>query len=488
MKKKWVLIVSSIVAIIVILVGAIAVKTATFTTRQLPTPSKVSYAIDLEGATDRLSHAIQYRTIFNEDLSLVDYGPFSKMEQYLEKSFPLTYAKVERKVINDHGLLYIWKGSDPSLKPVLLLAHQDVVPAAEDGWKYPPFSGTVANGYIWGRGSLDDKCTLLSMLEGVEYLLKDGFQPARSIYLAFGFDEEVSGKQGAGKIAAHLKSQGTEFEYITDEGDLIITGAVPGIQAPVALIGMAEKGFLSLELSAYSEGGHASMPPRQTTLGIVAAAIDKLEKSPFPAHMSGPTGDMFDYLGPSMRFPYNVIFANMWLLGPVIEDQLASSPATDATVRTTIAPTMFQGSQRDNVLPSHAAAVVNFRLMPGDSIESVTQRVKTVINDPRVSVKQYGQGGTEPSPVSSTTSWSFMIFNKTIRQIFPEALVSPALVNSASDSSRYIGLSPNILRFLPQRFESKDLILLHGTNERISISNYGEMINFYIQLVRNSCS
>lgn len=485
--KKWVYAVLAIVAIIVILVGAVAIKTATFTTKQLPAPTKVTYPVDADGAARRLSAAIQFKTIFNEDAAKVDYGTFAELQKYLEKSYPLAYSQLDRKVINDYGLLFIWKGSDPSLKPVLLLAHQDVVPAAEEGWKYPPFSGTVAEGYIWGRGSLDDKCTLLGMLEGIEYLLKDGFKPVRSLYLASGFDEEVSGKQGAGMIAASLKSQGIEFEYINDEGEIVITGAVPGISAPVALIGIAEKGAMSLELSAESEGGHASMPPHQTTVGIVAAAVDKLEKNPFPARMSGPTGEMFDYLGPDMKFPFNMIFANMWLLGRVVEDQLSSSPATDATLRTTTAPTMSQGSQRPNVLPARATAVVNLRLMPGDSIDSVVQRVKTVINDPRVSVKIYGQGGNEASPVSSTTSWAFKTMNKTIRQIFPEALVCPALVNSASDSSHYIGLSPSILRFLPQRFVSKDLVLLHGTNERISLSNYAEMINFYIQLVRNSC-
>jgi carboxypeptidase PM20D1 len=485
--RKWVLLVAAVLVVIVILIAAVAIKTATFTNRQLATPAKVSYPIDVNQSADRLSKAIQFKTVFNTDRSLVDYEKFAKLQQYIEASYPLVHSKLEKKIINSYGLVYIWKGSDQTLKPVLLLAHQDVVPASEEGWKYPPFSGTVADGYIWGRGSLDDKCTLLGMLEGVEYLLKEDFKLVRSLYLAFGFDEEITGMQGAGKIAEYFKSNGLEFEYINDEGEILISGAIPGIAGPVALIGTAEKGYLSLELSADSEGGHSSMPPRQTTVGIVAAAVDKLERNPFPARMSGPTGDMFDYLGPNMRFPYNMIFANMWLLGPVIEDQLASSPATDATVRTTIAPTMFQASQRENVLPARATAVVNFRLMPGDSIESVIQRVKTVINDPRVSAKIYGQGANEASPVSSTTSWAFKTMNKTIRQIFPEALVSPALVNSASDSSRYIGLSPSILRFLPQRFESKELVLLHGLNERISISNYEEMINFYIQLVRNSC-
>ena len=485
-KKKWLIPVLAIVLVIVILIAAVAIKTLTFSSKQLSTSAKVSYPVNVDEAAATLARAIQFKTIFNEDTSKVDYEPFAKLQDYLEKSFPLVNATLEKKVINKYGLLYIWKGSDPQKKPILLLAHQDVVPADPDGWKYEPFSGTIADGYIWGRGTLDDKCTVLGMLESVEYLIKDGFKPSRSVYLAFGFDEEITGQEGAGKIADYLKAQGQQFEYMTDEGEIIITGAVPGITAPVALIGTAEKGYLSVELSASSEGGHSSMPPRQTTIGIVAAAIDKLEKNPFPAHMSGPTGEMFDYLGPDMSPMYKTIFANMWLLGPVVEDQLASSPATDATLRTTIAPTMFQGSQRENVLPALASAVVNLRLMPGDSIDSVVQRLKSVINDPRVTIKIYGHGSNEATPVSKTDTWAFSTFNRTIRDVFPEALVCPALVNSASDSTRYIGLSPNILRFLPQRFDSEGLHMLHGINEKISLTNYGEMINFYIQLIKNS--
>ena len=486
--KTWVKVVLCIVGVIVLLAAVIAIRTATFASKQLPAGAKVSYPVNSDQAAERLSGAIKFQTIFNEDKSKVDFGPFAKQQEYIDKTYPLVASTLEKKVINNYGLLYTWKGSDPQKKPILLLAHQDVVPAPAEGWKYPPFSGTIADGYIWGRGTLDDKCTLLGMLESIEYLIKDGFQPSRTICLASGFDEEVSGQEGAGKIAQYLKEQGQQFEYITDEGDLIISGVVPGIKAPVALIGMAEKGYLSLELSAESEGGHSSMPPRQTAPGIIAAAVDKLEKNPFPGKLAGPAAQMFEYLGPEMTPLYKTIFANMWLMGPVIEGQLASVPSTDATMRTTTAPTMLQGSDRENVLPARAWAVVNFRLMPGDTIESVVLREKTLINDPRVIVKIYGEAGAnEASPVSGTDTWAFKTFSQTVREIFPEALVSPALVNSASDSSKYIGLSPNILRFLPQRFTGEELSMLHGLNEKISLSNYGEMISFYIQLIKNSC-
>jgi len=485
--KTWVKVILCIVGVIVLLAAVIAIRTATFASKQLPAVAKVSYPVNTDEAAQRLAGAIKFQTIFNEDKSKVDFGPFADQQEYINNTYPLVASTLEKKVINSYGLLYTWKGSDPSKKPILLLAHQDVVPAAGDGWKYPPFSGTVADGYIWGRGTLDDKCTLLSMLESIEYLIKDGFQPSRTICLASGFDEEVTGQEGAGKIAQYLKDQGQQFEYVTDEGFLLISGAIPGIKAPVALIGTAEKGYLNLELSAVGEGGHSSMPPRQTTPGIIAAAVDKLEKNPCPGKLAGgPAGQMFEYLGPEMSALYKTIFANTWLLDGVIQGILSASPSTDATLRTTTAPTMLQGSDRENVLPKRASAVVNFRLFPGDTIESVVKRVNTVINDPRVKVTVL-PGANEASPVTSTDSWAFKTFSQSIHEVFPEAVLAPGMTNSSSDATRYIGLSPNILRFLPQRLNSDELSMLHGTNEKISLSNYGEMISFYIQLIKNSC-
>ena len=483
--KTWVIVVLCIAGVIVVLGAVIAVKAATFSSKQLPAGSKVTYNVDKTQAAQRLADSIQYKTIFNEDKSKVDYSQFAKQQEYLAKTFPLVFSKLDKKVINDYGLLFTWKGSDPSKKPILLLAHQDVVPASEEGWEYPPFSGTIADGYIWGRGTLDDKCTLVSMLEALEYLLQQGYQPSRAVMLASGFDEEVSGKEGAAKIAQYLKDNGQDFEMITDEGYLVVSGAIPGIKAPAALVGTSEKGYLTLELAAESQGGHSSMPPRQTTAGIIGAAVDKLEKNPFPGKFSNaPAGQMFEYLGPEMSTLYKTIFANTWLLDGVIQGILAGSPPTDATLRTTTAPTVLQGSDRENVLPKRSSALVNFRLFPGDTVDSVQQRVIKVIDDPRVTVKVYGDS-TEASPISGTDTASFKAFSQTIKDIFPEAVVAPAMANAASDATRYTGLSPNVLRFLPQRLNSDEVVLLHGTNERISVDNYGEMIDFYIQLIKN---
>jgi len=486
--KKWVIAVLSVALLIVILVAVIAVRTVTFTSKQIPVSGKVTYPVDIDRAAGRLSGAIQFKTVSSQDPSEIDYEQFRLLQEHLEKAFPVVHSALDKKVIGEYSFLYVWKGTDTQKKPILLLAHQDVVPAEDIGWEYPPFSGTVAAGYIWGRGALDDKSAICGPMEAIEYLIKEGFKPARSIYLAVGHDEEIGGSDGAGKIAEYLKSQGLQFEYVLDEGLVVTQGIVPGVSAPAALVGTAEKGYLTLELIAEGEGGHSAMPPPQTMVGILATAIDKLQNNPFPIRMSGPTGDLFEYLGPEMKFPNNMVFANMWLFGPVVKGKLSVSPATNATIRTTMAPTMFQGSTKENVLPTQARAAVNFRLLPGDTVQSVTEQVQKIIDDPRVVVRSSAHPGVEPSPISSAETWSFGIMNKTIRDVMPDVVVAPSLVVVTTDCKYYVELSPSIYRFLPQRLSGEDLTRIHGLNERISIDNYGEFINFYIQLMRNSCS
>jgi carboxypeptidase PM20D1 len=486
--EKWRIVLLSVLGVIVLLACIIAVRTATITSKQMQVKEKASYPIDINKAAERLSGAIKFKTVSNPNPAKVDYTQLVGLQEYMQRSFPLVHSNFEKKVINNYGLIYIWKGSDPQKKPMMLLGHQDVVPVAAEGWKHEPFSGDIADGFIWGRGTLDDKSCIFSILEAAEYLIRAGFKPTRSIYFAFGFDEEVGGKEGAAKISEYLKAQNLQFEYIIDEGMVITQGAAPGVKPPAALIGTAEKGYLSLELIAEAAGGHASMPPKQTTVGILAAAINKLENSPFPIHMTGPVLDLFDYLGPEMTFPYNMLFANRWLFGPVIQAQMASLPSTNAAIRTSTAPTMFQGSQQDNVLPSKATAVVNFRILPGETMQSVEERVKKVINDPRVKVQRLARLANDPSSISSINTWSFGVVMKTIREVMPDVLVAPMLVLGGTDCQHYVALSPSIYRFLPHRLYGDDAKMIHGTNEKIAVRNYGEMINYYIQLVKNSCT
>ncbi len=485
MKKK---ILSAAAALAVIIVAICLVRAAMFKSKQFTAESAAISGVDQRHIAENLSKAIRLRTISHQDPAKFDGPTFLAFHRLLENTFPRVHKTLIRETVSKYGLLYMWKGTDPRRKPILLLGHIDVVPiesGTEKDWTHPPFSGAIADGYIWGRGTLDIKVNVMGTLEAVEYLLASGYRPKETIYLAFGHDEEVSGLNGARKIAALLKERKVSLDYTLDEGGCVIEGAIAGLNAPAALIGIAEKGYLSLEFSVEGEGGHSSMPPRQTTAGILCAAIAKLEKNQFPTRIEGAALQMFRYLGPEMSFANRLVLGNLWLLSGVLKSQLLKSPTMAAGMRTTTAPTMLQGSVKENLLPIKSTAVVNFRLLPGDTMESVIKRAEKTINDKRVKIRAL-EGGNDPSPVSDTESTSFSTLQKTIHQSFPGAIVSPYLVLGATDSRYYTGVSANVYRFTPLSLKNEDLKRMHGTNERISVANYEQVVKFFIQLIKNS--
>jgi carboxypeptidase PM20D1 len=333
---------------------------------------------------------------------------------------------------------------------------------------------------------LDNKDAVLGTLEAVEWLLGEGFQPQRTVYLAFGHDEEIGGRMGAAQITEFLSDQGVQLDYVLDEGLAVTEGILASIQHPVALVGIAEKGYTSLELTVESEGGHSSMPPAHTAVGVLSTAIHKLERAPMPARLPGPTRQMFRFLAPEMPFVMRAAFANLWLAEPLVKRMLAAKPATNAMVRTTTAATMFEAGIKDNVLPDRARAVVNFRILMGDDFDGIIDHVRRAIGDERVAVRPLFEFGSEPSRVSDTDSISFRALHQTICQVFPGVLVAPGLVLGATDSRHYAGLTDNIYRFSPIRVGPGDLDRIHGTDERISVDDYGRAVRFYVQLIRNT--
>jgi carboxypeptidase PM20D1 len=369
------------------------------------------------------------------------------------------------------------------------MGHMDVVPVeagTERAWSHPPFSGDLADGFIWGRGTLDDKCGVMAVFEAVELLLKQGFQPRATVYLAFGHDEEIGGEGGAGRIVEVLALRKIRLKYVLDEGLAITQGIVPGLEKPAALVGIAEKGSASIELSAEAVGGHSSMPPEQTAVGIVAAAVRVLERNPMTASLDGPAALLFDRLGPEMPFLTRLAIANRWLFGRLIIAELAGSPATNALVRTTTAATIFEGGVKENVLPARARAVVNFRIKPGDTIDGVLAHVRKTVADSRVTIKLLDPAGARSaSAVSRTTSAGFRTIERTIRQVSPGTLVAPSLVLGATDSRKFEVVADDVYRFLPYVLGPDDTRRVHGIDERISVESYRDCVRFYAQLLKN---
>ena len=485
--KKLALILSAILGV---LAGVILVRTVTFTSRQLQFAPAQAIAVDRDAMAKRLSEAIQFKTISFQEPTEASVEDFRRFHSSLDKSFPRVHERLTKETVNTHSLLYTWTGKDERLKPMLLMGHMDVVPVdtkTERQWTHPPFSGQTADGYIWGRGTMDDKVSVMGILEAAEYLLGEGFQPQRTLYLAFGHDEEIGGANGAGKIAALLRARGIELEYLLDEGMNIVDGIIPGIAAPVALIAIAEKGYVSLELTVESSGGHSSTPPPRSAIGILSSAIDKIERSPFPSRFEGPTGQMFEFIGPEMSWHKKVIFAYRWLFDPLVRRVLAKSPLTDATIRTTQAATIFEAGVKDNILPTKARAVVNFRILPGDTIDGVVGRLRRIVDNAESKITPLPIR-VEPSPVSDAEGAAFKTLHRTIREVMPEVLVAPSLLVAATDSRHYAKLTRNILRFLPITLRPDDAKRYHGIDERISVSDYERCVRFYAQLIRNSQS
>lgn len=488
MTKK---IISAFAVVIAIFVAVLVVNALRFGPPPQPniTPAR-AFTIDKDAAAKRLAEALRFRTVARGGDTPVAIDAFLGLHKHLADSFPKVHGQLKRETVGRYSLLYTWTGSDPGLKPILIAAHMDVVPV-EPGtagrWTHQPYSGTIANGFIWGRGALDMKLSVLGTLEAVEYLLGKGFKPKRTVYLAFGHDEELGGPNGAAKIARLLKQRGVRLEFTLDEGSIIAHNLIPGVAKPVALIGLAEKGLVTLELTARAKGGHSSMPPRKTAIGMLARAIHRLEANQMPAALKSPAVEMFQYLAPEMPFATRIVLANRWLLEPLLISQLEGAPATNATIRTTTAPTIVKGGVKYNVLPTRARAAVNFRILPGDSIESVIAHVRRTIDDQDVTVRRL-KGGSEPSRVSDVRSASFVALRATVRQIFPDAVVAPSLVIARTDSWHYEKIADNSYRFLPMRLGPNDLKRFHGTDERISVKNYAEIIRFYIQLLKNTAA
>lgn len=451
-------------------------------------PAAQLIAVDADAAAQRLAGALRIPTVTHSARADVDWSQWPKLHGYLATAFPRVHAQLARETVAQHSLLFRWDGTDAAAAPILLLAHEDVVPVepgTEGSWEHPPFAGEIADGYIWGRGALDDKSGVLGQLEAVELLLAEGFKPRRTIYLAFGHDEEIGGEQGARAIAALLAQRGVHCEFSLDEGGTVTEGIVGGVDRPVASIMTAEKGYLSLKLTAHDGGGHSSRPPPISAIGRVARAVARLQDQPLPAQLQPPVTEMLDRLAPAMAFGLRLAVTNRWLFGALVERKMTSNATTSALVRTTTAPTIFHAGMKDNVLPVEAEATVNFRILPGDSIASVTEQVARIVDDADIELTPY-DFASEPSTISASDTPAYAALARAAQSVFPDAVVAPGLVIGATDSRHYSAVRDYRYNFLPVTLTAPDLNRVHGANERIGVTDYVRAVQFYAQALRET--
>ncbi|KAF0112188.1 MAG: carboxypeptidase PM20D1 [Chloroflexi bacterium] len=478
-----------LVALLLFLTAFLLVRTILFTrnssTVNLTFESSLP-PLDQEPQTfaEHLASMIKIETVSHEDVSKDVNANFKIMQSQLAKTYPLAHKLLKKEIVDGYTLLYTWEGQNRDLKPVVFMAHQDVVPADEhtlNQWTYPPFSGKIAEGFIWGRGTMDIKSQLISVFEAVETLIRNKFKPERTILLTFSHNEEVLGT-GARAVVEHLKVKGIRVQAVLDEGGSIYDGLIPGVKSLAATIGISEKGYLSLKLTANATGGHSSTPSNATAIGILAKAVTRLEAHRFP-HNIKMVKPMFQGLGTSASPLMQLAFANLWLFGGVIIHTLAAKPETDATIRTTTAPTLFHSGVKDNVLPSVAEAVVNFRLLPGETIAEVCEHIRSIINDDRVTFEPMDQKAWEASPLSPVDCKAYQHISSVVREIFPGSAVAPYIMLGGTDSRNFCDVSDNVYRFTPIVVKEEDLNRVHGVNERLEIDALYKMVDTFYRLI-----
>ena len=471
------------------LVAVLIVNTLRVPAPPGPAGSGTELAIDAPAAAARLAGAVRFPTVSVQSGAPIDTAAFHGLHDYLIASYPAAHAAMRREVLGGLSLLYTWPGRDSSAAPVVLMGHLDVVPVTEANraeWLHAPFDGSMADGFVWGRGTIDDKSTVIAILEAVEGMAAAGLAPARTVYLAFGHDEEVGGRYGARVIVDTLVARGVKPALVLDEGGFLTSGAIPGIEGMAAIVGIAEKGYLSLTLTARATGGHSSMPPARTAVGALGAAIDRLMQQPFPASIEGPTGQMMDAMAPYLPFTQRMVMANRWLTGPLVIGGLQRSPLGAALTRTTTAPTMLDAGVKDNVLPPEATAVVNFRIRPGETRESVIARVRTIVNDSMISVAPRDSATADPSAVSRTDVPAYALIASTVRSMLPDqdVPVLPYLVMGGTDAKYWSEHSDRVYRFLAVPLGDSDVPRVHGVNERIGVEAFGTAVGFFARLLR----
>lgn len=448
------------------------------------TPEKV----DVDRFIKNLSKAIQIPTICNVDESVVDWSKFDEFHAFLKDAYPLIHEKLDLELISTRSLLYHWKSAHPEKEPIALLSHQDVVPVTpgtEGDWEYPPFSGEVADGFVWGRGAIDMKNHLIGVMEAVETLLEEGYVPERDVYLCFGHNEEVMAEGnlcGATCMMEWFKERGIKLDSVIDEGGAILEVKVDKvIDGHLAGVGLAEKGHVDFEISVDAKGGHSSQPPKHSALGKLSKILCNLENHQFKAELTPQLCSLFNEIGKNTTYPVRCVMSNFPILKPLITKVCSEIPPVASMMRTTTAVTMANGSPAPNVLPQKASAVVNFRIMPGQTVEDVEKHIRKYAGS-KADVKMLA--GKNPSKISPTDSRAFKAIEKICKGMDPKAIVAPYLVMGGTDSRQYEDVCDNIYRYSPFLMNTGLLLTTHGTNERIPVSSLEDGVAFFKRYIK----
>ena len=437
-----------------------------------------------ERVVSALQALVRVPTVSDRDPARIDTDAFDRLLAELASQFPLQHERLELTRVGSHGLLFRWAGASDA-KPVVLMAHLDVVPVdGEAPWQHDPFGGEIHDSEvgpaIWGRGTLDDKGCVAAICEAVETLLEAGHTPAQDVWLSFGCDEEVSGT-AAPEAVAVLRERRVRPWLVLDEGGAVAAGALPGLKFPLGVIGVTEKGTTSLELVAEGRGGHASTPARNGPTARIARAIMRLEKAPFPASVPEPTRELLRRIAPRTQFPLRQILTHVNRFDRLVTRMFSTSgPEARAMTRTTVAATTLSGSPALNVVASTARAGLNVRIMPGQTVDEVVRLIKVIIRDKRVRVEVVEAG--EPSPISPMGD-AFELLEQCIGEVFPDALATPYVMMAATDSRHFTAISEHVYRFAPFRMTKAQRQAIHSYDEHLGVADLVDGARWYQLLI-----
>ncbi|MGB0906564.1 MAG: M20 family peptidase [Maricaulaceae bacterium] len=444
--------------------------------------------VDPQAAAQNLSRALQFKTVTTQNSEDTDWPIFLEFQAWLQETYPNFHGAVSTQMMETYTPFHTWQGSDASLAPIVFLAHQDVVPATEEpdsGWQHPPFDGVIEQGVIFGRGAVDDKGSLIGILEAADRLAASGFTPERTLIFVFGHNEEVSGS-GARAAAELLRSQGVSPLAVFDEGGAVVNGLGGGTK-PVAIVAAAEKGYLTLTLTSEARGGHSSTPPNYTAIGALSKAIARIEANPFKQDFDPISTGLLKTLSTEQSFFQKMAMRNLWLFGPLVKKSMKDDDAMRAILGTTIAPTIIDAGFKENALPREAKAYINFRLHPRDSIEDVIAHVTRAVDDPAIKIEKAKGFMGEASPVSPIGTGSYAMIENIVRQVFPDAVTAPNMLTAATDSRHFVIVTDNVYRFAPIQMELADMGRIHGINEQTSVASHAKAIQaYYLMLTEAS--
>ena len=437
--------------------------------------------IDRDRAVENLAALVRCKTVSHRDGAQEDDAEFEKLIALLPRLYPNVAERCEFTRFPDRAILFRWRGRSAAA-PAVLMAHYDVVPVEEENWEKPPFAAVLEDGVLWGRGTLDTKVTMNAALLAADQLIAEGFLPENDVYFAFSGGEEING-EGALRIVEHFEKNGIVPGIVVDEGGGVVENVFPGVSAPCGMIGIAEKGMLNLEYRVRSAGGHASAPKPHTPICELSAAVCRMEKKPFRAHLTAPVAAMFDTLGRHSTFTYRMIFANLWCFGWLLDLICRKSGGElNALMRTTVAFTQMQGSKAANVIPPTATVVSNMRLNPEDTMESAIACVKKTVDNDRVEITALD--GMEPSRISQIDCAAWEKVTNAVEGTWQGALVSPYLMVQCSDCRHWGRISDKVYRFSAMDLTAEERATIHGNNERIRVDAVCRAVEFYVRLIK----